>query len=300
MSVPISVLIPTKNEEENIRKCLESVSWADEIYVVDSCSTDRTVEIAQNMGAKVVPFSWDGKGPRKKNWALDNLPWKHEWVLVVDADEEVTPSLQDEITALVNRPSEYAAFLIFYNYYFLGRLLRHGAPLWKLILFKHRLARFEKIEVPEVTDYDVEIHEHPLVSGQIGRLHSPMIHHDFESLHEHFQRHNIYSDWEALLRTRYLHRDLEKEIRPRLFGSTMERRRFFKRFFLSLPGKPWIYFFYSYVLRGGFLDGRPGFIYNVLKAIHWYQISIKEYEICLREGSEIQRSRSKFQSLRGR
>jgi len=300
MSVPISVLIPTKNEEENIRKCLESVSWADEIYVVDSCSTDRTVEIARSMGAKVVPFSWDGKGPRKKNWALDNLPWKHEWLLVVDADEEVTPSLRDEITTLVSRPSEFAAFLIPYHYYFLGRLLRHGAPLWKLILFKHRLARFERMEVPEVTGYDVELHEHPLVSGQIGRLRSPMVHHDFESLHQYFHRHNIYSDWEALLRTRYLHRDLEKEIRPRLFGSTMERRRFFKRFFLSLPGKPWIYFFYSYVLRGGFLDGRPGFIYNVLKAIHWYQISIKEYEICLREGSEIQRSRSKFQSLRGR
>src|SRR3989441_1741574 len=133
MTVPLSVLIPTKNEEKNIHKCLESVSWADEVYIVDSCSTDRTAEIAQSRGATVVPFSWDGKGPRKKNWALDHLPWKHPWILVVDADEEVTPALRDEIAAVVIRPSTYAAFLIPYHYYFLGRLLRHGAPLWKLI-----------------------------------------------------------------------------------------------------------------------------------------------------------------------
>src|SRR3989454_4865499 len=204
MTVPLSVLIPAKNEEKNIHKCLESVSWADEVYIVDSCSTDRTAEIARSRGATVVPFSWDGKGPRKKNWALETLPWKYAWVLVVDADEEVTPALRDEIAAAVSRPSGYAAFLIPYQYYFLGRLLRHGAPLWKLILFQHRLARFERMEVPEVTGYDVELHEHPVVCGRVGRLRSPMIHHDFENLSHHFQRHNIYSDWEALLRTRYV------------------------------------------------------------------------------------------------
>ena len=144
------------------------------------------------------------------------------------------------------------------------------------------------MEVPEVTGYDVELHEHPVVRGPIGRLHAPMIHHDFEDLHHLFQRHNIYSDWEALLRKRYRHRNFDGEIRPRLFGSAVERRRFLKRFFLSLPGKPGVYFFYSYVLRGGFLDGRPGFIYNVLKAFYWYQISIKKYEIGLRERSEVQ------------
>jgi glycosyltransferase involved in cell wall biosynthesis len=286
MIVPLSVLIPTKNEEKNIRKCLESVAWADEICVVDSYSTDHTGEIARSLGAKVVAFSWDGKGPRKKNWALDHLPWKHPWVLVVDADEEITPPLRDEIAAVVNRPSVYAAFLVPYHYYFLGRLLHHGEPLWKLILFQHHLTRFERMEVPEVTEYDVELHEHPLADGLIGRLRSPMIHRDVENLHHHFARHNIYSDWEALLRTRYRDRSITGEIRPHLFGSAVERRRFLKRLFLSLPGKSWIYFFYSYVLRGGFLDGRPGFIYNVLKAFYWYQISIKEYEIRLRETAE--------------
>jgi glycosyltransferase involved in cell wall biosynthesis len=293
MTVPLSILIPTKNEERNIRKCLESVAWAGEVYVVDSCSTDRTAEIARSLGAEVVAFSWDRKGPRKKNWALENLPWRYEWVLVVDADEEVTLTLRDEITAVVNHASAYAAFLVPYHYYFLGQLLRYGSPLWKLILFKHHLARFEQTVVPEVTGYDVELHEHPLVHGSIGRLRSPMIHHDVEDLHHHFQRHNIYSDWEALLRTRYRHRSLDGEIRPRLFGSAMERRRFLKRLFLGLPGKSWIYFFYSYVLRGGFLDGRAGFIYNVLKAFYWYQVGVKEYEIRLHETSEVQALMSK-------
>ena len=120
-----------------------------------------------------------------------------------------------------------------------------------------------------------------------------MIHCDLDDLSHHFTRHNIYSNWEALLHTKYRRRSLDGEIRPRLFGSAVERRRFLKRLFLSLPGKPWIYFVYSYVLRCGFLDGRPGFIYNVLKALYWYQISVKEYEIRRRETSEVQALMSK-------
>ncbi len=278
----ISVLVPTLNEERNIDKCLASLSWADEVWVVDSFSTDRTIEIAKEMGAKVATFRWDGLGPRKKNWALDNISWSHEWVLIVDADEQVTDALRDEITAAVER-SEYDAFLIPYHYYFLGRLLRHGAPLWKLILFKHTKARFEMVNVPEVTGYDVELHEHPLVQGNTAKLHHAMIHYDMADLRHHFQRHNVYSDWEALLRTRYRARNRQAEIQPRLLGSAMERRRFLKNLFLAMPGKPFAYFIYSYVLRAGFLDGRPGFIYNALKAIYWYEVGVKEYELRLRE-----------------
>src|SRR4029077_6625612 len=80
--LPVSVLIPTRNEEANIAKCLSSVAWADEIFVVDSLSTDRPTEIAGSMGARVIPFRWDGKGPRKYNWSLANLPWQNEWVLL--------------------------------------------------------------------------------------------------------------------------------------------------------------------------------------------------------------------------
>ena len=284
--VPISVLIPTKNEQDNIGKCLESVSWADEVCVVDSQSTDQTAKIARKLDARVIDFVWDGRGPRKRNWALQNLSWKHEWVLLLDADEEVTPELREEIATVVRTDSAHAGFLIRFHYYFLGRRLRHGDPLWKLCLVRHRLARFETIDVPDVTAYDVELHEWVRVAGSVGRLRSVIIHRDVEDLHHHFHRHNVYSDWEALLRTRYRNRDRAGEVQPRLLGSPVERRRLFKRLFLALPGKPWIYFFYSYVLRGGFLDGRAGFIYNVLKSFYWYQISIKEYEIRSRQRRE--------------
>jgi glycosyltransferase involved in cell wall biosynthesis len=278
MKAPVSVLVPTKNEERNIRQCLNALGWVDEIYVVDSHSSDRTGEIASSLGAEVVQFKWDGKGPRKKNWALEKLQWRNDWILVVDADEQVTPALRDEIMKITSNPHGHAGFLVPYHYYFLGQLLKHGAPLWKLILFKQSLARFERTDVPEVTGYDVELHEHPVVQGRVGRLRAPMIHYDFEDLHHYFQRHNVYSDWEALLRTRYRDRSREGEVRPRLFGSAPERRRLAKRLFLGLPGKPFIYFVYSYILRVGFLDGRAGFIYNALKAFYWYQIGIKEYE----------------------
>jgi glycosyltransferase involved in cell wall biosynthesis len=282
MKLPLSVIIPTKNEEANIDKCLDRLSWADQIFVVDSNSIDRTQQIAARRAAKVVPFQWDGTGPRKLNWSLANLCFKHDWVMVVDADEEPSNTLPHELTARVLSGKEkHAGYLVPYNYYFLGRLLRHGAPLYKLIIFRATQTRYERREVPGLDSYDLEMHCHPMVAGTIGCLRSPMIHRDHEDLHHHFARHNVYSDWEALLRTRYKQRDLSQEIAARALGSWVERRRFAKQCFLRLPAKSFCYFLYSYVLRGGFLDGRPGFIYNVLKSFYWYQISIKAYELML-------------------
>ncbi|MGB6546533.1 MAG: glycosyltransferase [Candidatus Acidiferrales bacterium] len=280
---PVSVLIPTRNEEANLAKCLRSVAWADEIVVVDSASSDRTAEIARAHGAILVPFVRAPGGARKRNWALENYPWKNEWVLLLDADEEVSPELGQEIARVVVANCAHDGFLIRFHYLFLGRTLRHGDPLWKLCLVRHAHARFETVDVPEVTAYDVEVHEWVRVSGHVGRMHEVILHRDFQDLHHHFDRHNIYSDWEALLRTRYRRRDVSGEVRPRLGGSQVERRRFFKLLFLRIPGRPWLYFFYSYILRGGFLDGRPGFIYNTLKSLYWYQVSVKEYELRLTE-----------------
>lgn len=282
--VPISVLIPTRNEEANIAKCLDSLTWAEDIWVVDSNSGDRTAEIARTYGAQVVNFCWDGCGPRKKNWALEHLPFCHRWLLLLDADEEVTPELRDEITLLVAHGPRCAGYLIRYHYEFLGRRLCHGDPLWKMAFVEHHRARFERIHVPEVTGYDVELHEWLRVEGPVGRLRAPLLHRDAENLRHFFDRHNTYSDWEALLRTRRADRDRSGEIRPRLFGSPVERRRWFKRLFLALPGRPFVYFFYSYLLRGGFLDGRAGLHYNVLKSFYWYQVRLKEYEFHLRKG----------------
>lgn len=287
--VPISVLVPTRNEEANIEKCLHSLDWAEDVWVVDSHSSDRTAELARARGAHVVPFAWDGRGPRKKNWALAHLPFRHPWLLLLDADEEVTPELREEITRLLARGPDCAGYLIRYHYEFLGQRLRHGDPLWKMALVEHRRARFEHIRVPEVNRYDVELHEWLCVDGPVGRLRAPLLHRDAEDLRHFFDRHNTYSDWEALLRTRYARRDRSGEVRPRLWGTPVERRRWLKRLFLAAPGRPLLYFFYSYWLRGGFLDGRAGFHYNALKAFYWYQVRLKEYEIRLRDRSAAQR-----------
>jgi glycosyltransferase involved in cell wall biosynthesis len=280
MKAPLSVLIPTRNEEKNIRKCISSIAWADDIWVVDSHSSDRTVEIATTLGAKVVPFRWDAKGPRKLNWSLANIAFRNEWLLVLDADEEPSARLTEEITTKVlGGEGPHAGYLVPYDYFFLGRLLRHGDRLWKLILFKTAGTRYEHRELPGMESYDLEMHCHPVVNGTIGTLRGTMIHRDCDDLDHYFERHNSYSQWEALLRTRDRMRNRDGEIQPRFLGSTMERRRFLKRLFLSTPGRPFVYFFYSYIIRCGFLDGRPGFMYNVLKSMYWYQISVKEYEL---------------------
>ena len=282
VKVPISVIIPTRNEEMNIRQCLESVKWADEIFVVDSESKDHTMEIAKEYTDNVVTFHWNGKLPRKLNWSLEKLPLSHEWVLFVDADERVTPELAEEIRQIVSNGSEFSGFVVEYNYYFLGKLLKHGLLLCKCILFKHKLGQFERVDIPEVTDRDLESDAHSVIKGKVGKLKNRMIHHDLKDLHHFFHRHNIYSDWQTRLRSQHARRNKEKELKASLFGSQIERRRFLKELFFKLPGRPVIYFLYSYVIRGGFLDGKAGYIYNVLKAFHWFSVDIKLYEERLR------------------
>ena len=280
MSASISVLIPTRNEEKNIRKCINSVAWADEIWVVDSHSSDRTVEIAGSLGARVVQFRWDGMGPRKLNWSLANIPFRHEWLLVVDADEEPSPELRNEITTRVlGGTGSHAGYLIPYDYWFLGRLLKHGDRLWKLVLFKVAGTRYERRELPGMEHYDLEMHCHPIVNGTIGRLSSTMIHRDVDNLDHYFERHNIYSQWEALLRARHGKRNQQGEIPPRLFGSACSAGAFLSNCFFQRQENRSFTSFIPSIVRGGFLDGRPGFIYNLLKAMYWYQISVKEYEI---------------------
>jgi glycosyltransferase involved in cell wall biosynthesis len=263
----VSVLVPTRNEERNIEKCLASVAWSDDVYVVDSNSKDRTAELAAaHSNVRVVPFSWDGAGPRKLNWALERLPWKYDWVFTIGADEEMPAALAQEILATC-ATTDKAGFLIRYWYYFLGKRLRHGAPLWKLTLMRHSATRFERINVPEVTGYDIELHEHPIVNGSIGRLRETMLHRDNEGLYHFFERHNIYSEWEALLRTKYrLPSRAERRVSPRPFGNATERRRWLKRTFLASPARPLLYFLYSYFLQCGFMDGRAGFYYASLMA----------------------------------
>lgn len=281
--LPISVVIPVKNEEANIQLCIESVRFADEVFVVDSNSTDHTAEIAESCGAKVVQFRFRPGGSRKKNWALDNLPFRNEWVLLLDADERVTPELEAEIRAEFAGGPRVDGYYLNRKLIFLGRWLKHGGnyPSWNLRLFKHKLGRYERLETEDLASAgDVEVHEHVVLNGNAGYLREPLLHLDYKDLHRFIERHNNYSTWDAKMRLHLLNGGrLSKAIQPRFFGSPVERKRWLKQLWVHLPCRPLLRFLYIYFLRLGFLDGKPGFIYAVFKAIQEFHINAKMWEM---------------------
>jgi glycosyltransferase involved in cell wall biosynthesis len=281
--LPISVVIPVLNEEANIAACLESVRFADEVFVVDSGSTDCTAEIAESYGAKVIQFRFQPGGPRKKNWALENLPFRNDWVLLLDADERVTPELEAEIWQEFRQGPRYDGYYLNRKLIFMGRWLRHGGnyPSWNLRLFRHRLGRYEKLETEELDSAgDVEVHEHVVLNGRAGYLRAPLLHLDYKDISRWIARHNNYSTWDAKMRLRLLQGgDFSCSIRPRLFGSPIERKRWLKRVWVRLPCRPLLRFIYMYFIRLGFLDGKQGFIYAVLKATHEFHINVKMWEM---------------------
>src|ERR1700754_2506842 len=145
--VPVSIVIPIKNEAANLPRCLESVEWADEVFVVDSQSTDGSIEIAHRHGAQVVQFQFNGTWPKKKNWALENLPFRNEWIFILDADDVLPAIAEHEFRETIASPNrEVAGYWINRRFMFMGKWLRHAySPNWNLRLFRHRLGRYEKL-----------------------------------------------------------------------------------------------------------------------------------------------------------
>lgn len=289
MKLPVSVIIPVKNEERNIAACIQSVTWADEIWIVDSHSTDRTVEIARRFTQQIEQFEYSGSYPRKKNWALANLPFAHEWVLLVDADERVPPELEAEIRAVLTSPARADGYYINRKLIFLGRWIRHCGwyPSWNLRFFKHTLGRYEKLETEDVANAgDVEVHEHVVLEGRAGYLENDLLHEDFKSVYHFIDRHNRYSNWDArvyLNLMRGVHGSTSIGASP--FGAPVERKRFIKRLWVRLPGRPLLRFLWMYACRLGFLDGKAGLIFCTLMSMHEAVISAKLYEYQLSEES---------------
>jgi glycosyltransferase involved in cell wall biosynthesis len=274
----VSALVPMLNEQANISECLASLQFCDEIWVVDSHSRDSSPELARALGAQVVQFDYVKGGPKKKNWALANLPFKHPWVLIVDCDERVPPELAREIRAVLANPDKPGYFLN-RRVFFLGRWLKHcWYPSWNLRLFQHHRGRYEVLESGQLETGDNEVHEHVLLDGKAGYLKHDLLHYDYRSLHHFFERHNRYSTWEAEHRLRELAGQSDG-MKPKLWGNPLERRRWFKRLFLRLPGKPFWRFIYTYFLRRGFLDGYQGFLISVYMAVYEFEIGMKMYEL---------------------
>src|SRR6516225_1408157 len=197
MNVPVSILIPTRNEELNLERCLRSVAWASEKFIVDSNSTDATGQIAKNFGASVVQFDYQGGWPKKKNWALANLPFRNEWVLLLDADEVLCNGGSEEIGRLLRSDSDIAGYWINRRFMFLGRWLRHAYyPNWNLRLFRHKLGRYEQITAAPTDSGDNEVHEHVIVQGPTARLQCEIEHYAFPTVEVFLEKHNRYSNWE--------------------------------------------------------------------------------------------------------
>jgi glycosyltransferase involved in cell wall biosynthesis len=275
--VPLSVIIPVKNEAENLRRCLASVAWADDIWLVDSHSTDATAEIAAACSARVVQFDFNGTWPKKKNWALENLPFKHDWVLLLDADETLPAGAEAEIGAIVSTPGGPDGYWINRRFNFLGQWLRHAYyPNWNLRLFRHRLGRFEQLTDVATESGDVEVHEHVVVQGSAGRLRSEMDHYAFPTVAAFIEKHNRYSNWEARVALEGAHgRATPRHARAGL-------RRWLRRLSLALPGRPFLRFLYVYVWQRGFLDGRAGYYFARLHAVYEFLCVAKTYELRLR------------------
>ena len=276
---PLSVLVPVKNEAANLRDCLASVSFAHEIVVVDSGSTDDTQGIAVAAGARVIQFAWNGKLPRKKNWALENVPWQHEWVLIIDADERITPELEHEIRQAICH-GDADGFYLNRRFWFLDGWINHCGyfPSWNLRLFRHRLGRYEQIAIGnDIASGDNEVHEHVLLNGPVEYLSTPMEHYAFPDIATFVEKHDRYSSWEAAARTK-LHSEDEKSLRSTPFGSGLERKRWLRNLATRAPFRPSLRFLYHYAWRQGFRDGYRGWVLCRLLASYERIIVSKQRE----------------------
>jgi glycosyltransferase involved in cell wall biosynthesis len=272
----ISVLILTKNEEKDLPDCLASVAWSDDVHLLDSESTDATSAIAQAAGAHVSVRSFDGYASQR-NYGL-KLDFKHDWILILDADERITPELAIEMQIFVSSAaSNIAAARLQRRDIWWGRWLKHA----QISPFYVRLVR------KGTAHYEREINEVLIVDGDIVDLSQPFDHHPFSKGIDHWiTKHNVYSRMEAeVIANKTL---FEPSIRVALFGKDFnERRKHQKTFFYKLPFRPFIKFFYMIFVRCAFLDGMPGIRYSVLQAIYEYFIVIKTKEIQINKNVKI-------------
>jgi glycosyltransferase involved in cell wall biosynthesis len=245
----LSVLLPTYNEEDMLHDCLESVKWADEILVCDSYSTDRTLEIARQYGARIIQHEYINSA-KQKNWAIPQCA--HEWVLQLDADERLEPALQDEIKAiLADPPQGVDGYRINFKHYLLGKWIRHSGvyPEYHLRLFRRDFGRFQ----------DREVDAHVIVPGEVRTFSGHILHFGTEKLSHRLHALDRYTRYESD----------EREKQGRHYS------------WFNVTVRPWAAFFYYYVYKLGFLDGMRGLILGVMKAdfVFWTYAKLWEKDL---------------------
>jgi glycosyltransferase involved in cell wall biosynthesis len=270
--IPLSVLVTTRNEEANIERCLQSVhGFADQIFVLDSESTDRTVEIARRY-AEVHTLAYDHSRiiPWIFQWGLDNLPLRNDWVLILEADQAVTPALCEEIGALLARSDmREDGFYIRRRQIFRGKPLRFGGYGGKVLLKLFRRSRSEL----DPLEQDTRVY----VRGPVGQLQAPLEEWNLkeDSIQFYLQKHLRYAEAFAREELERRRRNLPWKTAPRLFGTPDERILWLKDRYYRLPlfVRPFLYFFYRYFILLGILDGRNGFVFHFLQAF-WFRLVV--------------------------
>jgi glycosyltransferase involved in cell wall biosynthesis len=276
----ISVLILTKNEEKDLPGCLDSVSWCDDVHILDSGSSDGTCEIARAKGAHVTvkayppdSKSFGGDEAAHRNWSLRNISFKYPWVFLLDADERVTPGLLESVRASVAAPGDYVAFKVQRRDFFMGTWLKHAqsSPFY-LRLFKPEKMRYERLINPV-----------SVVDGPSKHIGGYLDHFPFSKGISHWlDRHNTYSSLEAKQINGAGAAHAAFSIRKAFMAADFHERRFHqKELFYRLPFRPLVKFSFLYFFKRGFLDGKAGTTYALLQAMYEYMIVVKVRELKL-------------------
>lgn len=270
--IPISVVIVTKNARHQIEACLKPLRDFDEILVVDSHSTDGTKEKCLRVkGIEVIDYQWNGQYPKKRQWILNHVSLKNDWVLWIDADEIVTPSLICELETLFSSNFDEKGFFLDGKYVYNGKKLDYGLINSKLALFNTNYIEFPVIDDLECPGMgEIEGHYQPIFKEtvpksvkKLGKLRSYVIHDAYADPMRWKARHERYAQWEAAID--------KKGIRAQLTNAETSRyRKFLKMIFTNVPAKPFIAFIHCYFLKRGFLDGAAGFGFARSRA-HYYR-----------------------------
>lgn len=254
MKIPVSVIIVTKNEEGKINTCLDVLKDFDEVVVVDSQSQDRTAQIVKDRNVALVDFIWNRQYPKKRQWCLDHLELKHDWVFFLDADEIVTDELIGELRDLFQGEPETGGYFIRGHYLMNGKILKHGWQNNKIALLDRR-----KMEFPVIDDLDIpgmgeiEGHYQPVLKAgfgqeRIAQIKAPILHDAMDDERAWIFRHQKYARWETGMN--------KKNIWPR---DPKPWRDFVKKHLRHSKFRPQLVFFISYILMLGFLDGKSGY-----------------------------------------
>lgn len=286
MKPDISVVILTSNEQKHIERCIRSLlAFTDKIFIVDSGSTDRTVEIAESLGAKVVYNPWITYAVQF-NFGIENNPFQTQWLMRMDADEYVTPELATEINqSLAGLPTPVTGVYVKRRVMFMNQWIRHGGyyPIWLLRLWHRDKGICEELWMDEHIK---------LSGGETVQFKNDIVDHNLNNLTWWTQKHNNYAIREVidLLDIKHNFADTERVI-PKLFGTQEQRKRFLKLKYASLPlfTRPFAYFLYRYFVKFGFLDGKKGLVWHFLQGL-WYRflVDAKLYEVEFRVGQDKQ------------